>query len=266
VVHTAGVARPSRLAETTLSDLAEVVGAKMNGAARLDDLLGAEPLDAFVLFSSAAGVWGDGCHAAYAAANAYLDALAEHRRSRGLSATSLAWGYWDGGGMADVLGSRQHLSRQGFVAMPADLAIAAMREAIDRGRTTQLVAAMDWELFVPFFTLARPSPLLSDMLETPETAEGNGCLDGQLAVLADEDRRQHMLDLVRTQTATILGCSSADEITPDSAFADLGVDSLAAVELRARLTEATGLRLPATLAFDHPTPRAVAAFISSTRS
>jgi KS-AT-KR-ACP domain-containing polyene macrolide polyketide synthase/pimaricinolide synthase PimS2/candicidin polyketide synthase FscD len=150
--------------------------------------------------------------------------------------------------------------------MPPDLAITAMRAAIDRCRATQLVAAMDWELFVPFFTLGRPSPLLSDMLETPATAAGNRCLDGQLAVLAEEDRRQHVLDLVRTQTATVLGHSSADEITPDSAFADLGVDSLAAVELRDRLTETTGLRLPATLAFDHPTPRAVAAFISSTRS
>src|SRR5207248_7263667 len=117
VVHAAGITQASPLDETGLAEHAAIVAGNAAGAEILDDLLGDRPLDAFLLFSSNAGVWGSGGQGAYAGANAYLDALAEHRRDRGRTATSIAWGAWGGGGMTTADGATEQLRRRGVLEM-----------------------------------------------------------------------------------------------------------------------------------------------------
>ncbi|MFF9352652.1 type I polyketide synthase, partial [Streptomyces sp. NPDC014734] len=270
VVHTAGAGQFAPLAETGPADIAGVVAAKVAGAVHLDALLGDTELDAFVLFSSIAGVWGSGGQGAYAAANAFLDALAEQRRARGLTATSVAWGPWAGGGLVADDEAAEQLRRRGLPVMSPDTAITALQQALDGDETTLTVADVDWERFAPAFTAARPRPLVADLpevrdalaettaerTETPDEAPES--LTERLAALSRPEAGQTLLDLVRSHVAAVLGHDGVTEIEEGRAFKELGFDSLTAVELRNRLNTATGRRLPATLVFDYPTPGALA--------
>jgi short-subunit dehydrogenase/acyl carrier protein len=274
VVHAAGVGQQTRLAEMTPAELVAVASGKALGARHLDDLLGSSPLDAFILFSSASGVWGAGQQGAYAAANAFLDALAESRRALGRPATSIAWGLWAGKGLADAA-AREYISRRGFRAMAPERALLALQRALDHDETTLTVADVDWTRFAPSFTAARPRPLLHELpearraLEVLWSAAPESELLTRLQNLPEDERIHHLISLVCTEAATVLGHASRDNVDRDSAFArpsaidpdrplqELGLDSLMAVELRNRLGAATGLRLPATLLFDHPTPSAI---------
>ena len=167
VFHAAGTVELLPVAETTPPGFAEVVRAKVAGARHLDELLG-DGLDAFVLFSSIAGVWGSGDHAAYSAANAFLDALAERRRARGATATSIAWGVWapteiEGqGGMSEGVDAGQ-LARRGLPLMDPATAIAALQETLGRDETFVVLADVDWARFVPVFTAGRARPLFDDL-------------------------------------------------------------------------------------------------------
>ncbi|MGW3233773.1 type I polyketide synthase, partial [Kitasatospora sp. NPDC001095] len=266
VVHTAGVGQTTPLAATGLAEFSAVVAAKVAGAAHLDELLGDTELDAFVLFSSIAGTWGSAGQCAYAAGNAYLDALAEQRRARGLAATAVAWGPWADGGMADGEAGEQ-LRRRGLAPIAPDLAIAALAGAVGSDEPALTVADVDWARFAPAFAATRPRPLLDRIAEAgealaagsrPAATDAAGTLRTHLLGLAEGERRQYLLDLVRTEAAAVLGHASATRVEEDRAFKELGFDSLTAVELRNRLTETSGLRLPATLVFDHPTPLALA--------
>ncbi|MGX7825880.1 SDR family NAD(P)-dependent oxidoreductase [Actinokineospora sp. 24-640] len=259
VVHAAGVGDLTPLADTTTGRLAAVLAAKVGGALNLDALCG--DVEAFVLFSSAAATWGGSGQGAYAAANAALDAIAVGRAARGLPATSIAWGAWAGAGMGDG-GTGEALRRRGVLAMAAEPALAAMKHAVDTGEPCATVACVDWSRFAPTFTLHRPSPLLADLPEAraaePEPAAGGETLRTDLAALPDYERRDRVLAVVRTQVAVVLGHAGAGEVEPGRPFRDLGFDSLSAVRLRDRLRAATGLPLPATAVFDHPTPALLA--------
>ncbi|MGX7761386.1 type I polyketide synthase [Streptomyces angustmyceticus] len=274
VVHTAGVVGEARpLDETSLDDAMAAVHAKISGACHLDELLADHPLDAFVLFSSGAGVWGNGGQGPYAAANAALDALAEWRRSQGRPATSLAWGAWAGGGMVDEAVAEQ-LSRRGVPAMDPGLAVHALREAVDQEETTLVVADIRWDRFLPAYTVSGPRPLLDEIPDVRQLLDGQQeeqadevgdkgrpDLPDRLAALAEPKRKRMLLHLVRTHASAVLGHSSTEAVRPARAFRELGFDSLTGVELRNRLNTATGLKLPATLVFDHPTPTALAAYL-----
>nr|WP_267908610.1 type I polyketide synthase [Streptomyces angustmyceticus] len=276
VVHTAGVGLLVPLADTTLDEFAEGARAKLLGARNLDALFDRDGLDAFVLYSSVAGTWGSGDHGAYAASNAYVDALAAHRRARGLTGTSIAWGIWspEGGGMAvDVV--QEQLRWRGIPFMPAHLAVRGLQQALDHDETFLAVADIDWERFVPVFTAAHPRPLLHEVpevlraLEADEAdtdAAGNTSesLRTQLAGLAPAERERQLADLVRKQVAAVLGHADTSEVEIGRAFRELGFDSLTAVELRNRLNTATGLKLPATVVFDHPTVKALAGHLDTT--
>ncbi|MDB1090368.1 type I polyketide synthase [Streptomyces sp. ACA25] len=267
VVHAAGVTDTAALAGTDLSEFADVLDAKVRGAAVLDALLSeAGHVDRFILFSSIAGVWGSAGQAAYAAANAYLDALAERRRGQGLPATSVAWGPWDGAGMAQLPGVRDHLSRRGLTAMAPGLATTALAAALDQNETVSVVADVDWGRFAPAYRFARDSRLFDELTEAadpagttraavPETLRADWIR--RLAALPADDRPGPLVDLVREETAAALGHASAEAIGVRTAFRDLGVDSLTAVELRDRLALRTGLDLPVGLLFDHPRPAAL---------
>ncbi|WP_208720383.1 type I polyketide synthase [Streptomyces malaysiensis] len=273
VFHAAGVVEFSQLADSTVADFAEMADGKVLGATHLDALLDQDHLEAFVLFSSIAATWGSGGQSAYAAANAHLDALAEHREARGLPATSVAWGPWADHGMIEHGEVAEHLSRRGLPAMEPRLAVAALSEALHTGETSLVLADVRWDRFVPGFTAARHRPLIGELPEVrdalattaaPDSTGPDDVADTFLAGLAGlpgEDLDRALRDLVHAQAAAVLGHSSSDAVAGGRPFKELGFDSLTAVELRNRLAAVTGLDLPATLVFDYPAPVALAEYL-----
>ncbi|WP_254893710.1 type I polyketide synthase [Nocardia donostiensis] len=270
IVHAAGALDDSTIAALTPERIDAVLAAKADGAAHLHELTRNLDLAIFVLFSSAAGVFGAPGQGNYAAANAFLDALAARRRTEGLPATSIAWGFW-----ASVTGMTGHLddrdsarmSRAGVLAMPDEQGLALFDAAIRQHRPAVTAAQLDRSLLAALARRDGLPPLLRGLVATRARAA-----DARVPALAaalpadatDTDRREAVLHLVRTQVAVVLGHASADDIEPDRNFAELGFDSLTAVEVRNRLQAATGLTLPATLVFDHPTPEAVTDHIHQT--
>ncbi|MEV6874191.1 type I polyketide synthase [Amycolatopsis sp. NPDC051128] len=264
VVHAAGAGDPEYLVDTELAEFARVRSAKVLGAVNLDALLGDTPLDAFVLFSSIAATWGSGGQGAYSAANAALDAVAESRRARGLTATSVAWGPWAGPGMAEGEAGVQ-MTRRGVPGLPPERAVAELMAAVERDEPTVVVADVEWTRFVPAFTAQRPSPLLGELPEVREVLAAEVAPGGAVAEILGTaegaELDQLLLDIVRGEIAVVLGHSVSGAIDVRQPLRDLGLDSLASVELRDGLSRATGLSLPSTLVFDHPTAAALAAHL-----
>ncbi|MDC0774062.1 type I polyketide synthase, partial [Streptomyces sp. HD] len=273
VFHTAGIASYGPVRELEAADLEAQMAAKVLGARHLDELtteLGLE-LDAFVVFSSGAAVWGSAGNGGYAAANAYLDGLAWERRARGLAATSVSWGSWQNTGMATDQTAEQ-LQRRGVRPMDPALAVEALRQALEHDETALTVTDMDWALFTPGYTMARRRPLIEDIPEATRALSedaadaahddsAGAALRAELAGLGRPEQVDLLMDLVRGEATRLLAHASAADITPERPFKELGFDSLTAMELRNLLTTATGLRLPATLVFDYPNPRQLAAHL-----
>ncbi|HWM00888.1 MAG TPA: type I polyketide synthase [Actinophytocola sp.] len=264
VLHAAGVPQVDvPVADLTPADLDRLTAAKVTGAEHLDDLFAEVDLDAFVLFSSAAGVWGSGGQAAYAAANTALDALARRRRAAGRTATSVAWGAWAGGMARGAV--RDQLRARGLREMAPAAALTALRQAVEHDETTVVVADVDWPRFAPGYTMARRRPLIETVPQVRELAPEPTRVTGTLADLPPAEREPAALDLVRAEAAAVLGHPSTDAVPVGRPFRELGFDSLTAVELRNRLAAATGTALPATLVFDHPNAAALAAFLAGGR-
>ncbi|WP_055495832.1 type I polyketide synthase [Streptomyces sp. TP-A0356] len=274
VFHTAAVLDDGVIGSLTPERLADVLRVKVQGALNLDAATAGLDLSAFVLFSSATGVFGSPGHGNYAPGNALLDALAEHRRARGLPATAVAWSAWAHGGMAaGTVGER--LQRHGVRLMDPDIAVTALQQALDHDDTALVVTDIDWEVFGAELARSRPRRLYADLPDlrriladarrtAPEQDQGGGArLAEQLAALGEGDRRHALLQLVRAHIAYVLNHPSPDDVEPARAFRELGFDSLTAVELRNSLGEATGMRLPATLVYDYPTPAALAEHLSA---
>ncbi|RDG39791.1 SDR family NAD(P)-dependent oxidoreductase [Streptomyces corynorhini] len=271
VVHAAGANHGEKpLARCDLTEIAEVMSGKLEGARNLDAVFdgsapGRSP-DAFVLFSSGAGVWGSTGQAAYAAANAFLDALASARRAGGQAATSVAWGAWGGGGMAGAEGAGESLRERGVPLMAPETALAGLRATLDRDETTSAFAAVDWSRFAPVYSMSRSRALLDDLpdarralrVESGSGPERAGSLREELTRLTADEQERLLLDLVLAQAADALGHRTRDAVRATSAFKDLGFDSMASLTLRNRLNEATGLALPTTVVYDHATPVALA--------
>ncbi|SDT17975.1 Acyl transferase domain-containing protein [Actinoplanes derwentensis] len=265
VIHAAGTGANVPFGETGPELLEQLLAGKVAGALHLDELVG--DVDAFVVFSSLSGVWGSYSHAAYAAANAALDALAEQRRARGARMTAIAWGTWAEAGMASAeVGA--DLRRRGVIAMPPALAIEALSRAVAEDDTTICVIDVDWPRFTELFTAIRPRPLIGDIpavrqaidgVDEPAAA-GTG-LATRLAGLPAAEQQRVVLEFVRSSAAAVLGHTGGAEIAPRRPFRDLGFDSLTAVDLRNRLRAETGLALPATVVFDHPNAAALAAHL-----
>jgi rifamycin polyketide synthase module 1/2/3 len=271
VVHAADVTWTSTLDDTGERDLAEVFAAKVDTAVWLDELFEDTPLDAFVVFSSIAGVWGGGGQGPSGAANAVLDAIVEWRRARGLRATSIAWGALDQVGVGMDEAALAQLRRRGVLPMAPPLAVTAMVQAARGNEKFVTVADMDWGSFIPAFTSVRPSPLFADLPEAkaalaasqPDSGDSDtaASLADSLRAVPDSEQNRILLRLVRGHASTVLGHGGADGIGPRQAFQEVGFDSLAAVNLRNSLHAATGLRLPATLIFDYPTPEALVGYL-----
>ncbi|MEV0696136.1 SDR family NAD(P)-dependent oxidoreductase, partial [Streptomyces sp. NPDC050388] len=274
VVHTAGVLDDGILPSMTPARFAHVLDSKATAALHLHELTRDLSLDAFVLFSSLAGTFGNAGQANYAAANTLLDALAQHRRTLGLPATSIAWGAWGGGGLAtDPLVARR-MERGGMPAMDPEVAVAVMARSVVTGAPCTVIADVDWAVLAPARLATGRAALISDIDDVRRAAAAHtgsaapaseetavGALAARLADMSAADGTRMLLDLVRGQAAAVLGHTSDEAVLPGKAFRELGFDSLTAVELRNLLAGTTGLRLPATLVFDHPTPNTLAAFL-----
>ncbi|OPF73338.1 6-deoxyerythronolide-B synthase, partial [Streptomyces antioxidans] len=274
VVHAAGVLDDGVLDALTPERFVSVLRAKADAARHLDELTRDLDLSAFVLFSSLAGSVGAAGQANYAAANAYVDALAERRRAEGLPATSIAWGPWADSGMAGDDAMERRMRREGMPPMAPESAVAALRQALDLDDTAVTVADIDWENFTRTLTAVRPSPLIAelaaeaglgaptgtgtDTVKVVTDADSASPLGERLSGLPKAEQDRALLELVRTQVASVLGHGGAEAVEAGRAFKELGFDSLAAVELRNRLNAATDLRLAATLIYDYPNASALA--------
>nr|AGS49670.1 malonyl CoA-acyl carrier protein transacylase [uncultured bacterium esnapd13] len=259
VIHTAGVLDDGMVESLTAQRLDTVLCSKADGAWYLHELTRDADLAAFVLYSSAAGIMGSVGQGNYAAANAFLDALAEQRHTEGLPALSLAWGLWeDTSSLTTKLTDVDHdrMRRSGLRALSAEHGTRLFDAASRYGEPVLVAAAMgpirDGEVPALLRSLHRK------VVRRVASAAGDSSVRW-LVGLAPAEREQALLKVVRDSAALVLGHADADTIPVTAAFKDLGVDSLTAVELRNGLAKATGLRLPATLVFDYPTPAVLAA-------
>ncbi|MGC3864722.1 SDR family NAD(P)-dependent oxidoreductase, partial [Micromonospora chersina] len=264
VVHTAAALDDTVADALTVDRMATALRAKVDAARHLDELTRDHDLSAFVLFSSLAGTMAGPGQANYAPGNAWLDALARRRRADGLPATAIGWGLWADGGVSagDV---ERRMARSGIRAMDPARAVRALHRALDHDETHLVVADVDWDR-VAAAPGRRPDPLIRDLLTAPPATDADRATAGtalrrRLAGLAEAEQLDALGELVRAEVAAVLGHGGADQVPPRRAFRDLGFTSLTAVELRNRLDAATGLTLPATLAFDHPNPDALAAHL-----
>ncbi|MFJ9777850.1 type I polyketide synthase, partial [Kitasatospora sp. NPDC101157] len=265
VIHTAGVVDDGALSTLTREQFARVVRVKAEGVLALHAVTAGHDLDAFVLFSSAAGVHGSPAQANYAAANGFLDAFADYRRSLGLPALSLQWGPWaEERGMAGRIGAEAiaRMARHGTVPMTNEEALALLDRALDGPGARNLVAARQSRR-ADRPAAAVPAPGRTRSAGGPSGAAGQTgnpaeTLARRLAAADPEQRRRLLTDLVTAQTAAVLGHRGGDQVPGERSFRELGLDSLAAVELRNRIGTETGLKLSPTLVFDFPTPAALA--------
>jgi pimaricinolide synthase PimS1 len=269
VVHAAGVTgEVTPLSELSPAELAEVLSGKLVGALHLHELTRDLELDFFVLFSSIYSTWGSEGQAAYSTGNTFLDALAEHRVGQGLPATAVAWGPWAGGGMVtDDMAA--HFERRGINLLAPETAVAALEQTLALGEPAVTVADIDWPRFASSYMVARSRPLIGELPELAElaaagkpTSRDAPPLVTTLRSLDPAQRTRRLLELVLRRVATVLELPAASSLDPRLGFSDLGLDSFAAVELRSQLQRDTGLRLPATLVFEHPSPQEAAAYLA----
>ncbi|MFF4282305.1 SDR family NAD(P)-dependent oxidoreductase [Streptomyces kronopolitis] len=274
VVHAAGVLDDGVISSLTPERIATVLRPKADAAVNLDRLTRDLDLSAFVLFSSAAATFGGPGQGNYAAGNAFVEALAHQRRAEGRPALALGWGMWaERSEMSARLdeADRRRMDRGGVGALSTEAALALFDRCLAQDRAVPVPVPLD------VAAIRRSGTAVAPLLRTlagrsakrtaaPASAPGGDPASPAahaLAALAPQERHAHVLDLVRTEIATVLGHSSAGRVDVERAFGDLGLDSLTSLELRNALGRRTGLRLPATLVFDHPTPSAVAGYLLS---
>ncbi len=268
VFHTAGVLDDKTLTSLTPEQVDTVLRPKADAAWNLHEATAHLDLAAFVLYSSAAGVLGGAGQGNYAAANAFLDALAQHRRVRQLPAHSLAWGLWAQPGSMTGATPATGTSRSGIAPLSAEQGMELLDTSLALGTAHLVPMRLDMAALRAGASAGSVPLLLRHLVRTPATrrttaaAAGSGAggseLLSRLAGLDEDEQTALLVELVRTQVAVVLGHPDASAIGATHDFVDSGFDSLTAVELRNRLAAATGLRLPATLVFDHQSPTELA--------
>jgi acyl carrier protein len=277
VVHLAGVLDDTVIEGLTPKRLDAVLRPKADAAVHLHELTRHLDLSAFVLFSSLAGVLGSAGQGNYAAANAFLDALAQQRRAEGLPAVSLAWGLWADEsenrteaapasvvGLGSQLGTThlRHLSRSGVATLPVDDGLALFDTAVADAAPVLVPArfdlsGLDAESAPPILRALVPA-VAARRAASAQPAEDPATLRSRLAAAPRQEQRHIVLEAVRAEVAAVLGHAAQERVTATSRFEDMGFDSLTALELRNRLSSVTGVQLPPTLVFDHPSPGALA--------
>ena len=268
--HTAGVLDDGVVTGFDTTRLARVLAPKVDGALHLHELTTGLDLSAFVLYSSAAGVIGSSGQAGYAAANMFLDALTQQRRTQGLPALSLAWGFWETASAMTAHLNDTDLRRMGgtgILGLTQEEGMTLLDAAWQSGEAVLVPVRWDHQVLRERATTGTPLPsLLRRLVRAPkrravlESGRGQGTggsLRERLAPLPETERRSLLTELVASHAAAALGHTDSEAVPIDRPFKELGFDSLISVEFRNRLNEATGLRLPATLVFDRPTPEAL---------
>ncbi|CAL9647035.1 hypothetical protein SUDANB60_06459 (plasmid) [Streptomyces sp. enrichment culture] len=273
VVHTAGVFDDGLIGALTPERLAGVFAPKVDAVRHLDALTRDLDLDAFVVYSSVAGLSGGAGQGNYSAANAFLDGLMSHRRATGLPGLSLAWGLWEQSlGMAGHLSAvdQARASRSGVLEISAAEGMELFDAALVSERALLVPVKLDLRTVRADASAGAAVPhLLRGLVRTGRqqaravagTAGEGSLLSDRLAGLVPAEQETLLLDLVRAQAAVVLGHTEPGGVRADMAFKDAGFDSLTSVELRNRLREATGLKLPPTLVFDYPSPQALARYL-----
>jgi acyl carrier protein len=261
VIHTAGVLADGVITALTAERLETVFSPKVDAVWNLHELTSDLDLAMFMVFSSAAGVFGGPGQGNYAAANAFLDAVARRRRSLGLPAVSLAWALWEQeNGMTHQLGEvdKKRMARGGLVGLSEREGMALFDAGLRASDAVLVPAKLDLAALRTQAASGSLPSVLRGLVRVPRRAvrPSTGSQDGlieRLGRASKPDQKKILLNLVRGEAATVLGYRSADLVDADQAFNEIGFDSLTAVELRNSLSGATGLRLPATLIFDYPT-------------
>jgi acyl carrier protein len=253
VIHAAGTLETRTLAAMDATTLREVMRSKVEGGWLLHELTEKLPLDFLAFFSSGAAIWGSAGMGHYAAANHCLDALAHLRRSQGLPALTVNWGWWADGGIATAE-VEQFFGKAGLKAMPAPLALATLQALLAAGTVQKIVAAIDWEIFKPLYEAARKRPLLDDFNERKEVAPEVTAQSfvQRFKASAPSEQRELLLAHVRESVATILGFNLVELLDVQQGFFKLGMDSLMTVQVRKRLESSLGCSLPSTIAFEYP--------------
>ncbi|MFF8265734.1 SDR family NAD(P)-dependent oxidoreductase, partial [Streptomyces virginiae] len=266
VIHAAGALDDATLDNLTPHHLTRVLRPKSDAAWNLHDLTRDHDLAHFVLFSSIAGLIGNPGQANYAAANTYLDALAHHRHHHGLPATSLAWGLWDTGtgSMAAQFSEAdmQRWAAKGILALTPERGMELFDAALASGRPE--LAPIELDLRVLRSPGQTAPALLRTLVRAPRrraAAATGPSWAARTAALAPADRQRAASELVRTAVAAVLGLAGPAAVNDSGPFVQLGMDSLTGMELRRRLASDSGIAVPATAVFDHPTPGALAAFV-----
>ncbi|MGS2806027.1 SDR family NAD(P)-dependent oxidoreductase [Nocardia sp. MW-W600-9] len=263
VFHLAGVLDDGAIGSLTPDRMDTVLRPKVDAAVHLHELTAELPVKAFVLFSSVAGAFGHAGQGNYGAANAFLDALATHRRSAGLAGISVAWGMWEAG-MAGELGEveRQRMVRSGLLPMSDEQGVALFDAVTGIDVAAPLVARLDLDV-LRGHGMALPALFSGLISQRRKAVTGTAtALRTRLASTPDSERPAVLVEIVRGQVAAILGHQNLNAIAADKAFSELGFDSLTAIEFRNGLKAVTGLPLPATLVFDYPTPQALAQYLA----
>ncbi|MFD9910457.1 SDR family NAD(P)-dependent oxidoreductase, partial [Streptomyces sp. NPDC059063] len=267
VVHCAGTLDDGIVTALNPERLDGVLRPKADAAWNLHEATRDMDLDAFVLYSSVVGLLGSPGQANYAAANAFLDALAHHRHTTGLPATSLAWGLWETG-MADTLDDhdRARMNRGGLLPMPAEQALAHFDAALVADPAVLVPARFDLAGLRARAGSDPVAPMFRGLVRAPlrsaaRSAGDAGGLRQSLVGRPEPEQERILLDFLRGHVAAVLGHGSPKAIDPGQSFKELGFDSLSSVELRNALNKASGMRLPSTLLFDYPTPAVLAAYI-----
>ncbi|WP_455709433.1 SDR family NAD(P)-dependent oxidoreductase [Kitasatospora purpeofusca] len=273
VVHTAGALADGVFEGRSAERLGKVFAPKADAAWHLHEATRGLGLAAFVLFSSGASVFGSAGQSLYGSANGFLDGLAGWRRAQGLPAVSLAWGLWaQASGLTGHLGEadRARLARGGLKALATEEALALFDAALRSPEALLVPTRLDREALRKQAAGGELNPLLRGLVRTPRRTAATGApaddaadFAARLAALPEREQHREVLDLVRSAAAAVLGHPSKNAVAAAQAFKETGFDSLGAVQLRNRLARATGVRLPATLVFDHPTPLALARHLRS---
>ncbi|WP_147339741.1 type I polyketide synthase [Actinomadura spongiicola] len=265
VIHAAGILDDATITALTPQQLHTVLRPKVDAAWNLHHHTQNHDLAAFILFSSAAGTLGNPGQANYAAANTYLDALAHHRHTNNLPATSIAWGLWsDSSGMTGHLDQADlaRLRRTGMIPLSAEDGLAFFDAALAAGSPTVVPVRLDRAAIRAQAETGALPRLLHRLAGVPVRRLAHGAdpssLARDLARRSGPERRRVVLDLVLAHVAAVLGHAEPEAVEPEQAFRELGFDSLTAVQLRNQLGAATGLRLAPTVVFDHPTATALA--------
>lgn len=272
IFHIAGVEDDTPVKDMSLERLNEVLRPKMDGTWILHELTRSAAIrgqmDFFVMFSSAAAVWGSRGLAHYAAANHFMDAVAHYRRAQGLPALSINWGWWETGGMGKGrLG--QLFSDIGMSQIPGEQGFAAVKYLLETDSKHDVVAIVDWSVFKPIYEARKKQPLLDRIIvniqESAQSNAGgtNNTFAHRLKTIPRREQRDALLAHVRSQVADVLGLASADALDTRQGFFRLGMDSITTVRLRSRLENSLACSLPPTVAFEYPNVEALTEYLAN---